>query len=620
MGTWRFREIPRGDIKQDPREAEFFTEEGKPDALVREVIQNSLDAAVEGETVRLRFAFNQLEEGRETLVMRRFFEGLPPHLNSQEFVERDPLEEEELDFLVVEDFGTTGLVGDPRVYSDRDADAENSFFWFWRNVGRSGKAESDLGRWGVGKTVFPTSSRMFSYFGLTTRRDDDRTLLMGLSVMKTHAIGETEYKPYGYFGRFEDGFPLPIEDREVIDDFRASFSLSRNSEPGLSVVLPYPKEEITRGSIQAAVVREFFFPVLEGMLEVTVEDHEASVVIDRESLVDRALEVSWAEFDEDEAYIYDLLDFTEAALQSRNSPDAELERAGLEGAPTWNDDLFEGVDLESLRNSWKDGDLITVRVPLLVKLKEDADVESHFTIFLKRDESLASGESHFIRSGLVVPDAGKSIPGRVRAMAVIDAPDLAALLGDAENPAHRKWTEASDRLRKRYRHGPFTVRFVNHSLREMCQRLVTPPEGLDEGILSDVFFIERPREAAEDERDSTEEPDVDVDSSPQPFRVTRREDGFRITQNQEFDGDVTGAIVRAAYDVASGNPFSKYKSWDFEFGETIEVSAVGCTVEKTGENRLVFRIHDTDFELVAGGFDRRRDVIVDVTLLRSGEE
>lgn len=616
MGTWKFREIRRGDIKQDPREAEFFTEEGKPGALVREVIQNSLDAAVEGETVRVRFAFGHLDEGLEADVMRNFFEGLPPHLKSQEFVESNPLEEEELDYLVVEDFGTTGLVGDPRVYSDRDADPQNSFFWFWRNVGRSGKAESDLGRWGVGKTVFPTSSRMFSYFGLTTRRDDSRNLLMGLSVMKTHSIGQTEFRPYGYFARFEDGFPLPIEEPEAIQKFRSFFRLSREDQSGLSVVIPYPKEEITRRSIQAAIVREFFFPVLDGSLEVVVEDASETVVIDRESLVERALEVSWAEFDEDEDYIYDLLDFTEAALESQGSPDAELRCAGADGAPTWNDSRFEEVDLEALRGRWKDGELTTVRVPIMVKPVDGADVESHFTIFLKQDDSLASGDSYFIRSGLVVPDAGKAIPGRVRAMAVIDASDLVALLGDAENPAHRKWTEASERLKKDYRHGPFTVRFVNNSLREMCQRLITPPEGLDEEILSDIFYIERPQETEGDDRERTDGGDVNVDGSPQPFRVTRRTGGFRITKNDAFDGKVDGGRVRAAYDVASGNPFSKYKQWDFRFGEDIDIEITGCMLKENGDNELVFRITgDEAFELIAMGFDERRDVIVDAASL-----
>lgn len=233
MPTWRFRPIERGEVKRDPQEAEFFTEEGEPDSLVREVIQNSLDAA-EDDTVAIRFAFGEVPKADEEEIGTAYFEDLRRHVEAQEFLRRNPLEAEGLEYITVEDFGTSGLRGDPTVYSDRHADQDNSFFWFWRNVGRSGKKESDLGRWGVGKTVFPTSSRVFSYFGLTRRRDDDRTLLMGLSVMKTHAVNDTEYNPYGYFAEFDENhFPLPIEDDDAHDAFKQAFDLERSRESGL---------------------------------------------------------------------------------------------------------------------------------------------------------------------------------------------------------------------------------------------------------------------------------------------------------------------------------------------------------------------------------------------------
>ena len=45
---WRFREMQPGEINVDPIEGEFFTTEAIgsiTDALVREAVQNSLDAA-----------------------------------------------------------------------------------------------------------------------------------------------------------------------------------------------------------------------------------------------------------------------------------------------------------------------------------------------------------------------------------------------------------------------------------------------------------------------------------------------------------------------------------------------------------------------------------------------
>ena len=59
---WRFREMQPGEINIDPIEGEFFTTEALGslnDALVREAIQNSLDAAVGEGPVTVRFAFHQ---------------------------------------------------------------------------------------------------------------------------------------------------------------------------------------------------------------------------------------------------------------------------------------------------------------------------------------------------------------------------------------------------------------------------------------------------------------------------------------------------------------------------------------------------------------------------------
>ena len=58
---WRFREMQPGEINIDPIEGEFFTTEAIgsiTDALVRESIQNSLDAAAGNEPVVVRFSFH----------------------------------------------------------------------------------------------------------------------------------------------------------------------------------------------------------------------------------------------------------------------------------------------------------------------------------------------------------------------------------------------------------------------------------------------------------------------------------------------------------------------------------------------------------------------------------
>ena len=156
--SWHFREMSRGEINVDPVHDEFFKAQDLADALVRESIQNSLDARRGSSKVRVRFRFGTLD--KETA--EKYLRGLEPHIQLPQFAA--------MPFLAVEDSGTRGLTGDPGEDPELDESrgARNDFYYFWRNVGRSGKGELDRGRWGLGKAVFSVSSRIHTMFGLDT--------------------------------------------------------------------------------------------------------------------------------------------------------------------------------------------------------------------------------------------------------------------------------------------------------------------------------------------------------------------------------------------------------------------------------------------------------------------
>src|SRR5205814_895981 len=68
----------------------------------------------------------------------------------------------------------------------------------------SDKEQGDRGRWGVGKFVFPRSSRVSSFWAVTVRHGDLRRLLMGRAILKTHAIDGRRFVADGYFGEEGD--------------------------------------------------------------------------------------------------------------------------------------------------------------------------------------------------------------------------------------------------------------------------------------------------------------------------------------------------------------------------------------------------------------------------------
>lgn len=616
--TWRFRVMDRSEVKRDPNEAEFFTGEGEPEAVVREAVQNSLDAKdPESNTpVRMRFALTRAPWRSEPAEQIGYFKGLFPHLRAQDFFDESGLGAETA--LVVEDFGTTGLIGDPLAARD---EKDNRFYWFWRNLGRSRKDTTELGRWGVGKTAFPMSSRLMCFFGLTRRKGDPRGLLLGQSVLKTHTVGEDEYCPFGYYGQFEeDAFAHPISGVEELRQFSDDFDLARAEEPGLSIVVPFPRAGLSIHALERSVIRNFYYPILKGDLVVQLSSIRKELTLNGESVIAEAEAMSWESEGEQAEEILGRLRFARAVLDQNGAVDMVLSLSGAGGAPRWSDDLADIGRLEPLRDWFEEGHLVGLKAPVTVKPYHQGAVESFFDIYLQRDRDLGGGEATFLRRGLTIKDTGKPVPSGIRGLAVVEDVALASLLGDAESPAHTQWQERSKEVGERYEHGAFTVRFVNQSLQFTANLLSRPPEGLDEDLLADIFSLEEFRREEEEEEES-EKPEVEVTSKPQPFRITRVSGGFRVTGNPRFEGELPNFRVRVAYDMAAGNPFAGYDEFDFRLGAPpLSVSDHDATVRVASGNTLDVRPVSADFEMAVTGFDTSRDLVVDVKAMEGTAE
>jgi hypothetical protein len=291
-----------GEMNVDPIEGEFFTTEALrsvTDALVRESIQNSLDASAGDGPVTVRFSqrLNPIPGVDSNELRELYIDGLSPHLHSRHSgLPEAPALAEPLSFMAIEDFGTRGLQGDVLQYDDLDDEIKkNDFFYFWRNIGRTKKELTDLGRWGLGKTVFQAASRINTFFGLTVRKDDSRAYLMGQSVLKIHKVGGSRYAPYGYFGRFSGHLALPVEDPIYHETFAKHFSIDRTGKPGLSVLIPYPDKEINLRGCANSVIRHYFFPILAGRLIVEFKFDGKKVRLDALNLGDYLKKSQWAE-------------------------------------------------------------------------------------------------------------------------------------------------------------------------------------------------------------------------------------------------------------------------------------------------------------------------------------
>lgn len=609
-----------GEVHVDPVHDEFFKAQDLADALVREAIQNSLDARVpRGRApVRVRFRFAAGPHALHADAVRQYFDGLEPHLHAAVKTMHTtlPRHDEAMPFLVVEDFGTRGLTGDPHIDPELDSGSEekkNDFFYFWRNVGRSSKGEVDRGRWGLGKAVFTVASRIRTVFGITRRFDDDRSLLLGQSVLKTHVMDHERIYPYGFFARFEKkfGLPLPIEDPILLDRFVDDFGINRVA-PGLSLVVPWFRDdELSFDRILTSVVQQYFYPILRGDLAVEVVDGARTQHITGETIDSLLADDNTTR----------LCALTRWSLAQKEDQHILLQERGT-AAPRWDEDVLDPQRLATLRDRFASGERLSFRVPLLVKRKRNRPASSWFDVHLERDETLRKPEQHFIRSLITIPDVRFNGDKATRALIVIEEPALSRLLGDAENPAHSDWSERADKIRTLYDHGAWTVRYVKNSASFLASLLARPPAGRERDFLADLFSIEMPEQsiregvaaripirAAAGTSNSGTVTDP-VTGAGGGVSIGRINGGFTIkaadvTPGRTFRGEI-------AYRVRTGNPFRKHSAFDFDLrsGDGIDVHAEGARLRPTSVNGFELVPSSPKFQISMKGFDPRRDLVV----------
>ena len=197
----------------------------------------------------------------------------------------DTLFGDDCGYVVFEDFGTRGLNGDIEEWRLERAE-QNAFFSFFRAEGRSAKTGENLGRWGIGKQVFPTASRLHAMLGLTLRSDFPARVLMGSAVVRTHSVGGQDFQPDAWFGCREvpENPVSPVTDAGFIEEFVNTLGLKRGDAPGLSVVVPSVDERVIVTDLRRGIVRSFFWPILLGELVVDLESPGENWRIDAETL------------------------------------------------------------------------------------------------------------------------------------------------------------------------------------------------------------------------------------------------------------------------------------------------------------------------------------------------
>lgn len=280
---WHFSEAP---INQDvgPNDAKF--EIFKPDinSLVRESIQNSMDA-VDDDSIPVRMSFKV--RAVKKYNFSKFFE-LDEHINGcldywgkdakQVF---DPMKEalrlaslkENLYYIEVSDGNTSGM----------DYEMGNNktrFHGFLHSTGASTKkSENSGGSFGIGKAAYFAMSPLRTIIVSTMTQEGEHTF-QGVSMLCTHTMPDGSLRtPTGFFGNNKE-HPM-TDESEIPERFK-------RKEPGtdiniMGIQINNPVEDKARiyEEMKISVLRNFWLAIYNDRLDVTIGDE----VIDSSNVI-----------------------------------------------------------------------------------------------------------------------------------------------------------------------------------------------------------------------------------------------------------------------------------------------------------------------------------------------
>lgn len=631
---WYFKPLEPGGTTREPIHGEFFSVDAISNpatSLIREAFQNSLDASDKKRPVRIRIYLSgddAVLDTRNTGIMQG---GLWKHIQAKDSGINNasaPTSEFKMPFLIIEDFGTTGLTGSVNApFRPRD-DSKNHFYHFFRAEGQSDKGSAARGSWGIGKFVFYRSSRISTLFCYTVTEDTHDNYFMGKSILKSHYLKREQVSCYqdGYFGKkdpLHKDMILPVDDPEYISHIKKHFRIKRElDQPGLSVIIPWPDEDITEHAILMAVLKDYFYPVITGQLTVDIETGNDSVTeLNRDTIAELTEEQLFESDSKDLPY---LIRFSQEVVKSSDQRSYELNAPESGKAWNWSDDMFPESIIDNLRTDFLSYKPIVLKVPVEVRAKNKQPESSYFQVFMKRSSADLPIRQVFIREGIIIPRVNTHKLRATMGIFYADDEPIASFLRDSENPSHTEWQYGSTKFKGKYVSGRSDISFIRKSISYISDFLTSQDEEEDREILSSFFpmtdeVVEHRKRTKPKLRKKGEEPDIpDIDvpqRSQKLYIISNLENGFRIRgdksaiSEEDLPFDI---VVKAGYEIRQGDPIKRHSLYDFDFREPdqcgLSIKHNGIEIISIDCNAVRFKVEDILFMYEVRGFDKKRDV------------
>lgn len=276
---WNFAPIKRGVKNHDPKPGDKFG----PMSAPNEFTQNALDQKNHNSShviVSIKEQYCYRDDLLKELISQEFIS----HMNNMERCKIDSGQlklDQRINCLILEDFNTTGLMGDAKEWrSFLEDGTRNGIHIFNNQFGNMGKLrEAHLGgSEGEGRTTFCLASDISTFFYYNVNEKNEECIYgICYSGIFLDDNKQKEYPSMISYGDIidDDGIRwcIPITDKEKITEFKKVFNIKRNKdEPGLSVVIPYIDADIKIQQIRKTLIENYRVPILKEQIVVKIND------------------------------------------------------------------------------------------------------------------------------------------------------------------------------------------------------------------------------------------------------------------------------------------------------------------------------------------------------------
>lgn len=619
MAHWQFRPLNPNETSGASISDDNFADEERSsiEILVRETLQNPLDARSSDSVVQVDYKLVEIDLASSEFARSIFSDDWVKHFRAGGLIESEE-RPTRMKFLVIEDFGTTGLEG---CYTDssEEGSTEN---WnaFWFREGEGAKTTRSNGGAGQGKITLYLASKLRSVFALTKRKSDSRELLFGCCRFRRNYKLDKDNRRWAREARWgstsnPDELAKPILRVPMLDGMKKELGLSRGNEAGTTFMVPMPSDDITEANLRNAVVNEFFFAINRGRLVVKV----GATTLDKNSVAavadgmgkDCRLAKGYREF---------------LALTAENTGAAATATA----KESWTREtklvqtVFGESELVALKETFGKSGLISVDFPISVKKKQPKETSiAQFRVFLQQDENAEQSQELFVRQDLGIDGEKRLKAARtvapVMALTFIQDPKLSDLLVAAEEPTHRNWNAKRPKVVALYSSPNDALNAVRNAALRLVQ-LISPEGKKDETALA-VYFAD-PNSPPTNRNGGTGatpiapggDPPLTVQipkPKPKPIQLDLKKDGFEV-RAKAADGFSfpMDCRVTLAYATAVGDAFKLWDAADFWIADEAAYPRLHADVSEltTNLNVISFRLNSEDAWLSVSGFDRNRQL------------